>query len=172
MLPAINLNPGHANSAPLLFGTASAVIGVHGRFPSVLNQGAILTTEELERAVAQAREQVSKSNAVAKIALVADVKPGFFQALTIHASNGQLRLYDTNYNSNTLRLISHKPLIKNADLVYTWDGVLGIGRMWFEIEMQADVEESVPLETRSGLGSRISASALGQPFVAALEKVG
>jgi hypothetical protein len=163
MLPAINLKPDNTNSAPLLFGTASVVIGVHVRFPSVLNQDAILTAEELERAVAQAQSSMPKGDAVAKIALVADVEPSFFQALTIHTSNGQLRLYDTTYNSNTLHLISHKPLIKNADLVYTWDGVLGIGRLWFEIEMRADVAsaESVSLETRSGLDTRIATSALG-----------
>ena len=131
MLPALNLNQANLNSAPLLVGSASAVIGVEGRVPSVLDQGAIESGEELEQAVAKAKKKVGDATAI--IALVADVKPTSFRALTIYSHKGQLRLYDTTYNSSTLGIVSQEPLIKNNDLVYTWDGVLGIGKIWFEI---------------------------------------
>lgn len=136
MLPTLNLNPRKHDRPPLLFGAAPVVIGVHGRSPSVLGQGQIRTAGELKQAVAQAQNQAPRDDSGAMIALISTVNPGFFQALTIHVSNGQLRLYDTNYNSNTLHLITHKPLVTNVDLVYTWEGVLDISRTWFEILLE------------------------------------
>jgi hypothetical protein len=168
MLPLIGVplttrQPTH----PVLVGKASLVIGVTGRSPSVGGEGAILSGTELKSAIKKARLALLSKPAYFLVALVAEVNSQYFQALSIHYSNGNLRLYDATFRTDTLNIITHKPLFKDFDMLYNWNGVEGIGRLWFEIEIEASHEhQEAVIESRSGTSTRVGLNTLGKSFLA------
>mgnify|MGYP006080580027 CR=1 FL=1 len=172
MLPLIGLSatkrqPDH----PLLFGKASLVIGVLGKSPSVVGEAAISTGDELDAALRKASVALDAKPAYFLIALVANVHAQYFQALTLHYSNAELRLYDATFRSDTLDIITHKPLFTEFDMRYTWSGIKGIGRMWFEIEINHQHEEGHAIQSRSGYSVRVGLRAFGQTLLATGDKL-
>ena len=156
---------------PLLVGKASLVIGVRGKSPSVGGEAAISTGDELDAALRKARIALDAKPAYLLIALVANVHAQYFQALSIHHSNGELRLYDTTFRSDTLNIITHKPLFTEFDMRYTWDGIKGIGRLWFEIEINHPQEQGHAIQSRSGYSVRVALRAFGQTLLATGDKL-
>ena len=172
MLPLIGLSATTTQPAhPLLVGKASLVIGVKGKSPSVGGEAAISTRDELDAALRKARVALDTKPAYFLIALVANVHAQYFQALSIHYSNGELRLYDTTFRSDTLNIITHKPLFTEFDMRYTWDGIKGIGRLWFEIEINHPQVGGHAIRSRSGHSVGVAPRAFGHALLASGEKL-
>jgi len=123
-LPAVLLSEG-------LIEKHAIVIGVAGASPAVRGEGAINTEAELEAALQRAQPELELH--ASAVALVADVGERTFQALRIVNTNGDLRLFECRMDISTLRVHGQKALIRSFDMVYTWDGVVGISKLWFEV---------------------------------------
>ena len=92
------------------------------------------TREDLEQALKRTREHLNE-HADAVVGIIADrYNDGTFQVYTVvKRATGVMRVCIQKVRSDNLLIIDTQPLIKSQPhLLYTWGGIEGFARMWFD----------------------------------------